>query len=304
MGIMAATPQTASATIDDCRRAARILRETPGRLGSVVHLDSERADDVVISADLHGHRINFTRILRTAELRLRPRRHLILQEVCHGGPEYPGDGGCMSHLLLEDVARRVIEFPGRVHFILGNHEFAELTDFPIRKGHQMLNLMFRRGTETFYGPAASSVRSAYLDFLRACPLAVRLANGVLISHSLPEPLSAPIDRKRLEQPLEELDLTPAGPVFRGLWGRDYRPGTAEAFARAVDARVLIHGHEPCDAGFLVPNAMQIILDSSHHAACCLTVRVDEVANHRAMVERIQHLDAPEPSNGSGRPRGG
>src|SRR5688500_2065898 len=78
---------------------------TPGREGNVVVLTPELADDVMITADLHGHRRNYTLIQRIADLAGHPRRHLIMQEVCHGGPTYPSNGGCMSHVMLEDVAK-------------------------------------------------------------------------------------------------------------------------------------------------------------------------------------------------------
>ena len=149
-------------------------------------LTAETADDVMITADLHGHRKNFNSIKKIADLERNPRRHLILQEVCHGGPTYPTNGGCMSHSMLEDVAKLKAQFPERVHFLLSNHELAELTDYPIIKSKKMLNLMFRLGLQEMYGPAAEKVREAYTAFIRSCPLAVRLPGGVFICHSLPE----------------------------------------------------------------------------------------------------------------------
>src|SRR5580704_18225003 len=82
--------------------AAAANWRTPGREGNIVTLTDELADEVMITADLHGHRRNFNLIKRTADLDNHPRRHLILQEVCHGGPTYPTNGGCMSHGMLED----------------------------------------------------------------------------------------------------------------------------------------------------------------------------------------------------------
>ncbi|RMF88719.1 MAG: hypothetical protein D6741_18745, partial [Planctomycetota bacterium] len=105
---------------------------TPGRSGNVVELTPELADEVVVTGDLHGHRRNFNAIRRYAALDQHPKRHLVLQEVCHGGPTYPANGGCMSHMMLEDVAKLKAQYPDRVHFILGNHELAEMIDYPIQ----------------------------------------------------------------------------------------------------------------------------------------------------------------------------
>jgi hypothetical protein len=44
----------------------------------------------------------------------------------------------MSHRMLEDVARLKVRYPDRFHFILSNHELAELTEFPIMKSRKLL----------------------------------------------------------------------------------------------------------------------------------------------------------------------
>ena len=112
----------------------------------------------MITADLHGHRRTSTPIQRIADLENNPRRHLVMQEVCHGGPTYPGNGGCMSHTMLEDVARLKTEYPQRVHFLLSNHELAGADGLSDPQGQKMLNLMFRMGMQEAYGAAADKVR--------------------------------------------------------------------------------------------------------------------------------------------------
>src|SRR5205085_10734948 len=104
------------------------------------------------------------------------RRHLVLQEVCHGGPCSADGLGCMSHLLLAAVAKLKAHYPDRVHFLLSNHELSELTDYPILKGRRMLNLAFRLGFQAEYGDRLEEVRQAYLPFIRTCPFAVRFDN--------------------------------------------------------------------------------------------------------------------------------
>ena len=141
---MPVTPDCVREVLDVCGQAAEANRSCPARRGNVVALSPDNAEDVMIVADLHGNRLNFEKLLRIADLDDNPRRHLVMQEVCHGGPEYPGEGGgCMSHLLLEDCIRLKTEYPERFHFLLSNHELAELGDFPICKSRKMLNLMFR-----------------------------------------------------------------------------------------------------------------------------------------------------------------
>lgn len=196
----------------------------------------------------------------------------------------------MSHGMLEDVARLKVAYPDRVHFLLSNHELAELTDYPIVKSKKMLNLMFRLGVQEMYGPAGEKVRQAYAAFIRSCPLAVRLPGGVFVCHSLPEHVdSRPFDRTIFDRPLEARDLMEHGDVFQLVWGRDYREENARAFGKQVAARVLIHGHEPCPNGFLAPNDLQIILDCCGEPACYVVLPLGRELAHADIVQRIQRL---------------
>lgn len=287
---MVATIEYIEQTIATYRQAAEANLRTPGREGNVVHITADVADDVMITADIHGHRRNFNAIKRIADLEHNPRRHLILQEVCHGGPTYPANGGCMSHAVLEDVAGLKAKYPDRVHFLLSNHELAELTDYPILKSKRMLNLLFRLGMQEMYGAATDKVREAYLPFLRTCPLAVRLPGKVFVCHSLPEGVDAgKFDVTIFQRSLDALDLKEHGDVFDLVWGRDYRPENAQAFAKLVDATVLIHGHDPCPEGFRVPNSLQIILDCCAENASYVILPTHEPLDHPQIVERIRKL---------------
>ncbi|MDZ7618860.1 MAG: metallophosphoesterase [Patescibacteria group bacterium] len=271
-------------------RAAEANLAAPGRAGNMVELTPELADEVVITGDLHGHRRNFNLIKRTAALEANPRRHLILQEVCHGGPTYPENGGCMSHTVLEDVARLKTEYPDRVHFILGNHELAELADYPIQKNRQMLNLLFRLGLQQMYGPATDRVRDAMLPFLRSCPLAVRVPRGVFVSHSIPERCDErPFETSLFTRELEDVDFVERTGIFDLVWGRDYREENAQAFANQVGARILINGHEPCPQGFNAPNSIQVIVDCCNAAASYLLLPTDRELTHAEILARVQRL---------------
>lgn len=287
---MAVSQDTTSSTIALCQQAAEANRSCATRMGNVVHLSPDDGDEVMVVADLHGNWLNLNKLLKIADLEANPRRHLIMQEVCHGGPQYPDGGGCMSHLMLEEMARLKVEFPDRFHFLLSNHELSELGEYPICKSRKMLNLLFRCGIGEMYATAADRVRLAYLDFIATCPLAVRLTSGVFISHSLPERCDRDgFDLKVLTRPLSGADWCAGSDVFRLVWGRDFRAANAEAFAKLVGAELLIHGHEPCSDGYSAPNSRQVILDGCGCHASYLLLPIGPKFTQQDVLARISRL---------------
>jgi hypothetical protein len=289
---MAASNEYIEYVLANLYLAAEFNRHTPGRQGNVVSLTANLAEEVLVTGDLHGHRRNFNQLVRLAALDENPRRHLVLQEACHGGPTYPRDSGCMSHTILEDIAVLKNKHPEQVHFILGNHELAEMTDYPIQKNRQMLNLQFRQGLQVMYGAAAEKIQEAYRRFLQTCPLAVRLASGVFISHSIPEHVAAgKFDATIFDRRLTIEDMCEQGGVFLLTWGRDYRETNARAFAQLVGAQVLINGHEPCYEGFIAPNNVQIILDCCGPQAAYVILPVETQLTQAEILKRVEKLEA-------------
>lgn len=287
---MPVSAETADKVIEMLKRATVANGETPARKGCLIELTADNCEELMITADLHGQRLTFNRLVEIADLANHPRRHLIMQEVCHGGPAYPNGAGCMSHLMLEDVAALKVEFPDRFHFLLSNHELAEMTDFPIVKSKKMLNLQFRCGIQEMYGEGADRVRRAYQDFIGSCPLAVRFAKSVFICHSTPEGVDEKgYDAAIFARPLTPADMVNHGPVFQLVWGRDFREQNAEAFARLVQADVLIHGHEPCLKGFHAPNGTQIIIDCCSQPACYVILKSTDRQTQASIVERIEFV---------------
>jgi len=287
---MVASIQYIEQVVANYEKATEANWETPGREGNVIVLDPSLGEEVMITGDLHGHRGNFNLICRTARLDQFPKRHLILQEVCHGGITYQSNGGCMSHAMLEDVAKLKVRYPQRLHFPLGNHELAEMTDYPIQKNKQMLNMLFRLGMQEQYGLATERVREVMIAFLQSCPLALRLPGGVFVSHSIPERCdSRRFDKSIFARRIDPVEYYERTPVFDLVWGRDYRQENADAFAQLVGAEVLINGHEPCEEGFLVPNRTQIILDCCGDRGTYVLLSTDRAWSHAEIIEGIRRL---------------
>jgi hypothetical protein len=264
------------------RRAADAFRATPGRTGRVVALPG--AADVLVGGDLHGHLGNFQALLKTADLAAHPRRHLVLQEVVHGPHQYPR-GGDKSHQLLDLAAALKCQYPQRVHFLPGNHELAQATGRAVAKGDTDYNELFVEGVRAAYGVRADEVYAAYLDLIAAAPLAVRTANRVFVSHSLPSALKMQYFRLGdIERDSRPEDLDNHGAAYVLVWGRDTRPTTVQEFLAKVDADLLVSGHVPCDTGFFAPNDRQLILDSMGAPAGYCLFPADRPLTHAELVQ--------------------
>jgi hypothetical protein len=270
------------------RRAVIAFRATPGRRGRVVTLPA--GAEVFVTGDLHGNVENFRVLLKRADLGNNPRRHFVLQEVVHGTFRYPL-GGDRSHQLLDLTAALKCQYPDRVHFLLGNHELAQWTNRAIAKNDENLLELFRTGVELAYGDRSGEVYGAYLELFAVVPLALRTANRIFISHSLPNAsrLDA-FDLGVLERDEHTHDdLGGSGSVHALVWGRDTSPENVAAFLAKVDADLLVTGHIPCDEGFDVPNDRQLVLDSLGIPGAYCVFATDRPLTHAELVAGVNML---------------
>ncbi len=270
------------------QRAGRAFRETPGRRGRLVTLPD--AAEVFAIGDLHGNLDNLRQFLALAGLAQHPRRHLVLQEVVHGPQRYPG-GGDRSHQALDVVAALKGQFPERVHFLLGNHELAQATGRRVGKESGIMNDLFRAGVEEAYGDHAAAIYDAYMELFGTCPLAVRTANRVFLSHSLPPAGRLPCFDPGclLRDAPTAAELKPGGSVYDLVWGRDVSPAAAASFLKMMDADLLITGHVPCERGFDFPNERQVILDSQGTRAGYCLFPADRPLSHAELVGCVSTL---------------
>lgn len=251
------------------RKAVAILRSTPGRHGYL--LDLENAQELAVVGDLHGNLANFIAIIQQTALDKHPDRHLVVQELIHGSFQYDNQSD-KSHQLLDLLATLICQFPGRVHFLLGNHEVAEWTGRNVAKGESTCNELFWAGIETAYSSHAKTIYEQYVALIQSGVLGIRTSNRVFLSHSIPtrsslETFSFSV-LQQWKLPKSEMDK--GGSIYNLLWGRDASEDTAKTFLQLVHADWLITGHLQCREGFATPNSRQLVLESSDASGCyCL-----------------------------------
>lgn len=273
-----------SRAIDLYSRAARLQWRSRLRKGNIVRLP--RRGECFVTGDIHGNWDNFCRLRDKAALGKNTKRHIIFQEVLHGG-SMTQKGACLSFQLLEEVAKLMIEFRDRVHLVAANHDFAEVTDHRIMKSGKQLNSSFLEGLRYSYGEYAGEVRESLQEFLLSIPLAVTTRTGVFICHSLPNADALPyFDVGVFKRRLTEQDIETYGSAFDMVWGRDLTEEIAKTFARMVGAQWFLVGHTQCEKGFKIPNSRTIILDSKDEHAVYLPLPLGSKVDLKALRDLI------------------
>jgi len=239
------------------------------RRGNLICLPSEGS--LVISGDIHGNRRNFERIVAFADLDNNPDRHVILQEVLHGGPEDPY-GGCLSYKLLFDVVRYKLDFSDRVHFIMGNHDTVFINDGEVLKNGKEMNRAMRSAIEREFKDDSSKIILAMKQFLFSKPLAVRCDTRIWISHSLPNDRYADkFDRGIFDRQLKPEDLTKPGSAYLLTWGRNQSQSLLDKMAGLLDVDIFVLGHQPQQQGWNQAGKNLIIIASDHSHGCLLPI---------------------------------
>ena len=223
-----------------------------------------QSGDVVVAGDIHGHRRNFERIISYSNLEGNPDRHLILQEIIHGGTE-DQQGGCLSYEVLADAVRLKINYPDRVHLILANHDTAFINNSDVMKGGKEMNAAMRAAMQRSFGKDVKAVESAIERFLFSQPLAIRCPNRIWISHSLPsDRMVEKFDFTIFDRNLKISDIVRPNSAYLLTWGRGQSDKTLEFLAQKLDVDFFVLGHQVQESGWMSNNKNLIIIDSQHN----------------------------------------
>lgn len=239
------------------------------RHGNLIHLPSDV--HLIATGDIHGHRRNFERIVAFADLANNPDRHVLLQEIIHGGPR-DAEGGCLSHKLLFDAIRYKLTFPDRVHIIMGNHDIAFINNSRVMKDGEEMNRLTRLALEREFKEEGDNIKLAIRQFLFSQPLAIRTENRIWLSHSLPaDRFVDKFDRQILDKQLKINDCEKPGSAYLFTWGRNFSQQTLDKMAELFDVDIFILGHQPQQQGWSRAGKNLIILASDHNHGCLLPI---------------------------------
>lgn len=250
--------------------AAEENQISPLRDGQVVRLPAE--GEVWLAGDIHDHRRNFEKFVKAADLANNPRRHVVLQELIHGD-HYDKNGAEDSWQMLYQAALLKSDYPKQVHFLMANHDLAQIHGEGIMKAGQSVCEAFNAGVKRDFKGQRGTVQATITEFLLSLPLAIQCPNGLFFCHSLPAETDLPeFDYGVFNRPITGDDLKRrTGAVYQLIWGRRLSADGAAQFADKLGVKILVTGHQPQETGFLANGERHLIIASEHNQGVFLPI---------------------------------
>jgi len=242
---------------------------------------------LVMTGDLHGHRRNFAKLQRFCGLQQFGARHVMLHELIHEEPESMASIDTSHELLLEAAAWKCA-FPDQVHFLLSNHELAQVYSNEITKNGRVVTKDFEAGLRYSYGPDAGKVLEALLGFICTFPLGGRTPNRVFLSHSLPGPRDLPgFDASVFARRPTEEDLSDHGSAHALVWGRYHSQSALDTLRNVLDVDYFVCGHQPQETGYDVLHERMLILASEHNHGVFVTIELSKPVTLQVLTSAIR-----------------
>lgn len=226
---------------------------------------------LIVATDMQGNVADFERLCVVFEQAAAEDEGAVLVvtgDLVHGPeiprhhwPEYLGTYFLADSVQVLERAQRLAErHPGRVHYLLGNHEHAHIGGPVVSKffANEALRL------ERLLGPLRTrEVR----EWLASWPLlAYAETAGILMTHGAPNAIiesAACVERTRLDPPggsegvVDEL-------LAELLWARTASEARARAFMAAIHPalRIAVYGHDVAREGFAIDREPLLCVSSS------------------------------------------
>lgn len=210
---------------------------------------------LIVVTDIHGDLEDYNHYLSLWD-ETNPDFHIVFAGDLIHALNIDDDG---SIEILDDVIEKSKEHDN-FHALLGNHEWAHITNQTIYKNQEDLLMQFKNLVsykKGFIEPALTR----YIKFFKTMPYFVKTANGLFISHSGP---SAKIHSIEAFDKIFEGDYS--NPIlYDFLWNRftkvnDYTRDDVTRFLDIVGSKYMVVGHCPVESYELFSD--QIIMSSS------------------------------------------
>jgi hypothetical protein len=254
-----------------------------GAVRRVVHLPDRGR--LIVATDVQGNVSDFDRVAaifeETAAQEPAGAYLVVTGDLVHGpelteaqwpdylGTFYRGD----SKTVLEHARALAARYPGRVHYLLGNHEHAHVGGPVVSKffpdeARRLEDLLGAGGTQQMRSwlrtwPFVAVAKKARIIMLHAAPHARIHSTDDLERLSLDGFFDVSFEEQRPGTAIAS-DITLQSTLGALLWARSTSTERANAFLRAIepDARVAVYGHDVARSGYAVDREPMLCVSTS------------------------------------------
>ena len=231
-------------------------------INKVLHLPSQ--GKLLISAEMHGNGEDLRRLCAAFESlsRNEPETHwVILGDAVHGpSPEAAKKNQRLygyqdeSWAIIEGIMSAQERHPGRVHFLIGNHDYGHIGGYHTSK-------FYDDEVEHLEATLTEEQLQRLHEFLRGAMIAAIAPCGAFLAHGAPEACIEDLgDLERITLPAQDHK---SRTILRSLITSYGQPKeTAERFLQTastpeLEVRFMIHGHDKDEAGFFFEGENQL-----------------------------------------------
>ena len=209
---------------------------------------------LLVVTDLHGNYEDYKSYLKLWDCDDEDFHIVFVGDLIHS--PYPND---KSIEILDDAISKTKKY-SNFHVLLGNHEWAHITDINIYKFNKNLKESFEKLIREKKGSIHPTLDN-YIEFFKSLPFFLKTDNGLFISHAGPSKNIESYDdfEKIFDNDYDNKLL------YDFLWNRfddskDYDEGDVSRFLRIVGSKCMIVGHNDV-AGYKI-FGKQVIIASS------------------------------------------
>lgn len=212
-----------------------------------------RKGRLIVVTDIHGNYSDYEEYLKLWNREDKDSHIVFAGDLIHSTLGYD-----QSVELIDDVIKKTKEYDN-FHVLLGNHEWAHITDTDIFKNYKNQKGEFEKLIEIKKGSLEPTL-SEYIEFFKTLPYFIKTENGVFISHTGPSR-----NVKSMDDYEKIFDDDYENPIlYDFLWNRpgDYTTADVDNFLDIIGSNCMIIGHNVVDGFKKIGN--QIIITSNYH----------------------------------------
>lgn len=234
---------------------------------------------LIVVSDLHGNHEDYRSYLNLWDSSDDDCHIVFIGNLIHSPFEPDG-----SLEILDDAIIKSKEYPN-FHVLMGNHEWAHITDTNLYKNGKNQRLSFEELVKDGKGNLQPSLNN-YISFFKSLPFFLKTDNGIFISHAGPSRNIRSIDD--FNHIFDDYENKLLDDFLWNRYGRNYTTNDVSKFLKVIGSNCMIIGHNNVN-GYEV-FGKQLIISSSFLTAKKTYLDIDLSKNMENVQDLMEFLE--------------